>query len=173
MTDDKIISFRTDAKHQKKLKDMVFRDEKNHKEWIEENITTAEAQSLLSNKANEIWVRIPASEYSQLLLSQWKEHAHFICDRIQQHVKVKGKELTFDNLFFETLVFHNMNKVKLVRFVDGELEIIHVDYHFGDGFTNFESELIAEMVRRSGDYELISSVNDKEKLTIKIKKIQC
>ena len=167
---DKIISFRTDEEHQKKLKEIVYRDELNHKEWIEDNITTSEAQSILSNKANEIWIRIPASEYSQLLLSQWKEHAQFICDRIQEHSKVKGKELTFDNLFFETMVFHNMNKVKLVRFEDGDLETIHIKHNFGQGFANFETELIYQMVERSKDYELVSKVKDGDKLTVKIKK---
>ena len=167
---DKIISFRTDTEHQKKLKDIVYRDELNHKEWIEDSITTSEAQSILSNTVNESWVRIPASEYSKLLLSQWKEHACFICDRIQEHVKVKKEDLTFDNLFFETMIFHNMNKVKMVRFEDGDLETIHVKHNFGDGYANFETELICQMVIRSKDYELVSKVKDGDKLTVKIKK---
>ena len=167
---DKIISFRTDEEHHKKLNEVVYDKNMAKKEWIEESIAQADAENILSLNENEKWVKIPTKEYSRLLESQWLSHAKYICDRIEDHIKSKNIQVNFDNLFFETNLFHNMNKIKMVRFEDGDLEIIHLIHDFGEGFGKFETQLIIEMLTRTSDYKLISKESDEEKLTLKIKK---
>jgi len=168
---DKVISFRTDDAHQKKLNNVVYHKHLNKKEWIEDSITTSEAETLLSLNKQEKWVKIPVSEYSHLLDTQWEDHAKYICDRIEEHVKSKEGDISFDSLFFDTKVFHTMNRIKMVRFDDDDFEIIHIVHGFGAGYGKFESQLIVEMLERTTQFELISKKIDKEKITIKIKKI--
>jgi len=168
---DKVISFRTDDAHQKKLNNVVYHKHLNKKEWIEDSITTSEAETLLSLNKQEKWVKIPVSEYSHLLDTQWEDHAKYICDRIEEHVKSNNNGISFDSLFFDTKVFHTMNRIKMVRFDDDDFEIIHIVHGFGAGYGKFESQLIVEMLERTTQFELISKKIDKEKITIKIKKI--
>jgi hypothetical protein len=169
---DKVISFRTDEAHHKKLNSVVYHKNLNKKKWLEDVITTSDAETLLSLNKQEKWVKIPASEYSQLLDTQWKKHAKYICDRIEEHVKSKGTDVTFDTLFFETKVFHAMNGIKILRFDDGEYEIIQVTNGIGKGWIKFETQLIVEMLERTTQYYLISKRFDDEKITIKIKKCE-
>ena len=167
---DKVISFRTDEAHQKKLNSVVYHKNLNKKKWLEDVITTSEAETLLSLNKQEKWVKIPAGEYSQLLVTSWKKHAKYICDRIEEHVKTKGTGISFDALFFETKVFHAMNRIKMVRYDEGGFEVIYITNNIGNGWAKFETQLIVEMLERTTQYELVSKTIDKEQIIIKIKK---
>ena len=170
MTKDKVISFGTDEAHQKKLNSVVYHKNLNKKEWIEDRITTSEAETLLSLNGQEKWVRIPAGEYSMLLESQWEKHARYICDRIEEHVRSKGTDITFDTLFFETKVFHAMNKIKIVRFDEDGFEVIHITNGIGNGWAKFETQLVVDMLERTSEYDLISKTVDEEMITVRIRK---
>ena len=168
---DKVISFRTDEALQKKLNSVVYHKNLNKKRWLEDVITTSEAETLLSLNKKEKWVRIPAGEYSMLLEPQWEKHARYICDRIEEHVRSKGTDVTFDTLFFETKVFHAMNGIKILRFDDGDYEVICITNGIGNGWAKFETQLVVDMLERTSEYDLISKIIDDEKITVRIRKV--
>ena len=168
--DEKIVGFRSLASNHIRLNEHVEKKKITKRKWFESSLEQSENQRMLENKEDERWVRIPASEYNQLMLEP-QLHAVFICDRIIEHVRAQGKEISFDNLFFETQTWQKMNNCNIVRYDDDDdEEVIHSDHGMGKNISEFIAGLINDMIFKTEEYYLLSQVITTNNLTLKIKR---
>jgi len=165
---DKIIGFRADVSTDKRLDKYIFDHNITKKDWLENNLKKDENQALLENKIGEKWIKIPASEYNYLIVDPAK-HSGFICDRIVAHVGSQGKELTFDNLWFETQTFQKLNDIEVTRINEGKSEVIFCQHDMGMNTSIFLCYLALDMVNITPNYQFESKMITEKTFMIKIK----
>ena len=165
---DKIIGFRDDVSINKILDKHTFDHNITKKDWLKNNLEKDENQALLENKQDEKWVKIPASEYNHLIVNPEK-HSGFACDRIVAHVGSQGKELTFDNLWFEIQTFQKLNDIECTRIKEGKSEVIFCKHDMGMNTSLFLCYLVLDMVNITPNYQFESKMITEKTFMIKIK----
>jgi len=165
---DKIIGSRANVITEKILGKHTFNYNITKKDWLENNLEKGENQTLIENKKGEKWIKIPASEYNYLI-DDPEKHSGFICDRIVAHVRSQGKELTFDNLWFETQTFQKLNDMEVTRFNEGKSEVIFCKHDMGMNTSLFLCYLALDMVNLTPNYQFESKTITEKTFMIKIK----
>lgn len=169
MSDEKIVGFRVPKEDESRLKkDLYYRDI-TKKEWLAKQLTINENIAELSNKKNERWLRVPASEYEHFH-GMDPGHHNIIYDRIYQHCFDEGVSITFDNLMQDVNLFFKMNDIQITRFDDNDIEIIHIDHDIGKHYSKFLKNMILKMIKSTSEYTLSNVEVHDTKLTIKILK---
>ena len=165
---NKIIGFRADTITNNRLDKHTFDHNITKNDWLENNLKKDESQALLENNLDEKWVKIPASEYDHLIVNP-KKHSKFICDRIVAHVESQGKELTFDNLWFETQTFQKLNDIEFTRINEGKSEVIFCKHDMGMNTSRFMCYLALDMVNITPNYKTESKMITEKTFRVKIK----
>ena len=164
----KIIGFRSDVTTEKKLDKLTFDYNITKKDWLENNLEKCEDQALLENKIGEKWIKIPASEYDHLIVDP-EIHSGFVCDRIVTHIGSQGKELTFDNLWFEFQTFQKLNDIECTKIKEGKSDVIFCNHNMGMNTSLFLCYLVLDMVNITPNYQFESKMITEKTFMIKIK----
>ena len=167
--DEKIVGFRSLASNQVRLNEHVEKKKITKRKWFENNLEQTEIQRMLEKDNTERWVRIPASFFDHLL-SNPDLNAVFICDRVIAHIESLGKKINFDNLYLEAQMWHKMSNCNIVRYKDGDEEVIHSEHGMGKNVSEFLAVLINNMIFKTDDYDLLSQVITTDNFTLKIKR---
>ena len=167
----KIVGFNSNEEAYNKLHDMVESKKVTKKDWFETNLNKDILQSKLELHSKEKFITIPSSEYEQLLTKNPRKHSKFICDRIMDHILSQQKDPTFDNMWFETKTFQQMNGIMCKREQEQGGEVIHCIHEMGINTSMFLAYLAIEMIKTSGEYRLKNKLILQNNFILKIEKV--